>query len=131
MFELDARSGDLRRHGQKVRLPNQSFQTLLLLLSRPGDLVTRDELRHALWTSETFVDFDDGLNSAMRKLREALDDDAGHPSFIETLPRRGYRFIAPVNSIAAIELAAAQPAHAGEPASRRRQCCARESAQCG
>ena len=114
VFELDARSGELRRHGQKVRLPHQSFQILLLLLSRPGDVVTRDELRHALWTSETFVDFDDGLNSAMRKLREALDDDAGHPSFIETLPRRGYRFIAPVNSIAAIELVAPQPAHASE-----------------
>jgi len=114
VFELDARSGDLRRHGQKVRLPHQSFQTLLLLLSRPGDVVTRDELRHALWTSETFVDFDVGLNSAIRKLREALDDDAGHPSFIETLPRRGYRFIAPVDAIAAIELVAPQPTDARE-----------------
>ena len=114
VFELDARSGDLRRHGQKVRLPHQSFQTLLLLLSRPGDVVTRDELRHALWTSETFVDFDDGLNSAIRKLREALDEDAGHPNFIETLPRRGYRFIAPVNSTPAIELVAPQPANASE-----------------
>ena len=112
VFELDARSGDLRRHGQKVRLPHQSFQILLLLLSRPGDVVTRDELRQALWTSETFVDFDVGLNSAIRKLREALDDDAGHPSFIETLPRRGYRFIAPVNSIDAIEPVAPQPAPA-------------------
>ncbi len=114
VFELDARSEELRRHGQKVRLPHQSFQILLLLLSRPGDVVTRDELRQALWTSETFVDFDVGLNSAIRKLREALDDDAGHPSFIETLPRRGYRFIAPVNSMAAIEPVAPQPAPAGE-----------------
>ena len=112
VFELDARSGDLRRHGQKVRLPHQSFQILLLLLSRPGDVVTRDELRHALWTSETFVDFDVGLNSAIRKLRDALDDDAGQPGFIETLPRRGYRFIAPVNAIDAIEPVAPQPAPA-------------------
>lgn len=114
VFELDARSGDLRRHGQKVRLPHQSFQILLLLLSRPGDVVTRDELRQALWTSETFVDFDVGLNSAIRKLREALDDDAGQPSFIETLPRRGYRFIARVNFIEALEPVAPQPAAASE-----------------
>jgi DNA-binding winged helix-turn-helix (wHTH) protein/Flp pilus assembly protein TadD len=102
VFELDARSGELRRHGQKVRLPHQSFQILLLLLSRPGDVVTRDELRQALWTSETFVDFDVGLNSAIRKLRDALDDDAGQPTFIETLPRRGYRFVARVDSVRAI-----------------------------
>ena len=114
VFELDARSGELRRHGQKIRLPHQSFQILLLLLSRPGDVVTRDELRQALWTSETFVDFDVGLNSAIRKLREALDDDAGDPSFIETLPRRGYRFIAQVNAMAAIEPVAPQPAPANE-----------------
>jgi TolB-like protein/DNA-binding winged helix-turn-helix (wHTH) protein len=112
VFELDARSGELRRHGQKVRLPHQSFQILLLLLSRPGDMVTRDELRQALWTSETFVDFDVGLNSAIRKLREALDEDAAHPRFIETLPRRGYRFIAPVQAIKAIEPAPLPaPAH--------------------
>src|SRR5688500_19840998 len=105
VFELDARSGDLRRHGQKVRLPHQSFQILLLLLPRPGDVVTRDELRQALWTSETFVDFGVGLNSAIRKLRDALDDDALHPTFIETLPRRGYRFVAQVDAVHAIETA--------------------------
>jgi TolB-like protein/DNA-binding winged helix-turn-helix (wHTH) protein/tetratricopeptide (TPR) repeat protein len=114
VFELDARSGELRRHGQKIRLPHQSFQILLLLLSRPGDVVTRDELRQALWTSETFVDFDVGLNSAVRKLREALEDEAGHPTFIETLPRRGYRFIAEVNAMPAIEPAAPLPASANE-----------------
>lgn len=118
VFELDARSGELRRHGQKIRLPHQSFQILLLLLSRPGDVVTRDELRQALWTSETFVDFDVGLNSAIRKLREALDDDAGQPSFIETLPRRGYRFIARVDSIQAIEPVAPQLAPDSEAALR-------------
>ena len=116
VFELDARSGDLRRHGQKIRLPHQSFQILLLLLSRPGDVVTRDELHQALWTSETFVDFDVGLNSAIRKLREALEDEAGHPTFIETLPRRGYRFIAQVSAPAAIEPVAPQPAPVGETA---------------
>ena len=92
-FELDGRTGELRRHGQKIRLPHQSFQILRLLLSRPGDVVTREELRQALWTAETFVDFDVGLNSAVRKLREALDDSAERPRFVETLPRRGYRFI--------------------------------------
>ena len=96
VFELDTQSGELRRHGLKVRLPDQSFQILKTLLSRPGEVVTRDELRHVLWTSETFVDFEVGLNSAVRKLREALDDSAENPRFVETLPRRGYRFVAPV-----------------------------------
>ena len=98
VFELDARSGELRRHGQKVRLPHQSFQILVLLLSRPGDVVTRDELRQALWQPDTFVDFDVGLNGAVRRLREALDDSAASPRLVETLPRRGYRFIAPVTA---------------------------------
>ena len=99
VFELDLSSGELRRHGQKIRLPHQSFQILRLLLTRPGEVFTRDELRHALWASDTFVDFDLGLNSAIRKLREALDDSAENPRFIETLPRRGYRFIAPVGPV--------------------------------
>jgi DNA-binding winged helix-turn-helix (wHTH) protein len=76
IFELDVQSGELRRHGQKIRLPDQAFQILRLLLDRPGDVVTREELRQRLWTSDTFVDFDRGLNSAIRKLREALDDSA-------------------------------------------------------
>lgn len=105
VFELDAKSGDLRRHGQKVRLPHQAFQILLLLLSRPGDVVTRDELRQALWEADTFVDFDAGLNGAVRKLREALDDAAGSPRFVETLPRRGYRFIAPVTAVERVQRA--------------------------
>ena len=88
-------SGELHRHGLRIRLPDQSFQILRLLLGRPGEVVTREQLRNALWTSETFVDFDVGLNSAIRKLREALDDSPENPRFIETLPRRGYRFIAP------------------------------------
>ena len=96
VFELDAQSGELRRHGLKIRLSDQPFQILRLLLDRPGDVVTRDELRQRLWTSDTSVEFDAGLNSAIRKLREALDDSADNPKFIETLPRRGYRFIASV-----------------------------------
>ena len=80
VFELDAQSGELRRHGLKVRLPDQSFQILRSLLMRPGELVTRDELRRLLWTAETFVDFEVGLNSAVRKLREALDDSADNPA---------------------------------------------------
>jgi TolB-like protein/DNA-binding winged helix-turn-helix (wHTH) protein len=95
VFELDAQSGELRRHGLKIRLPDQSFQILRALLMRPGELVTREELRQLLWTAETFVDFEVGLNSAVRKLREALDDSADNPRFVETVPRRGYRFVAP------------------------------------
>jgi TolB-like protein/DNA-binding winged helix-turn-helix (wHTH) protein/Tfp pilus assembly protein PilF len=94
VFELNRLSGELRRHGLKIRLPDQSFQVLKLLLSRPGDVVTREELRGVLWTADTFVDFEVGLNSAVRKLREALDDSADNPRFVETVPRHGYRFVA-------------------------------------
>jgi TolB-like protein/DNA-binding winged helix-turn-helix (wHTH) protein len=100
VFELDVRSGELRRHGLKIRLPDQSFQILRALLLRPGELVTRDELRQLLWTADTFVDFEVGLNSAVRKLREALDDSADNPRFVETVPRHGYRFVAPVGGSA-------------------------------
>ena len=97
VFELDARSSELRRNGMKVRLADQPIQILQLLLEHPGDLVTREQLRERLWSSGMYVDFDLGLNSAVRKLREALGDSAENPRFIETLPRRGYRFIAPVS----------------------------------
>jgi TolB-like protein/DNA-binding winged helix-turn-helix (wHTH) protein/Flp pilus assembly protein TadD len=100
IFELDAQSGELRRHGLKIRLPDQAFQILRLLLERPGVVVTREALRQRLWTADTFVDFDVGVNSAIRKLREALDDSAENPRFVETLPRRGYRFVASVHSAA-------------------------------
>lgn len=93
IFELDDQSGELRRQGLKVRLPEQSFQILRMLLDRPNDVVTRDELRQRLWASDTSVDFDAGLNSTIRKLREALDDSADNPRFVETVPRHGYRFI--------------------------------------
>jgi len=96
MFDLDLQSGELRKHGLKIRLPNQSFQILARLLERPGEVVSRDELRQALWSDDTFVDFETGLSSAVRKLRDALGDSAENARFVETLPRRGYRFIAPI-----------------------------------
>ncbi len=95
-FEVNFQSGELRRNGVKVRLADQPLQILQLLLERPGEIVTREQLRERLWTSGTFVDFERGLNSAVRKLREALDDAAVNPRFIQTVPRRGYRFIASV-----------------------------------
>ena len=95
-FELDLRTGELRKSGVRIKLPDQPFQVLKTLLERPGDLVTREELRQRLWSAETFVDFEHGLNAAVRRLRDALGDSADVPRFIETLPRRGYRFIAPV-----------------------------------
>jgi len=98
VFEADLRAGELRRNGSKVKLQEQPFQILAILLERPGEIVTREELRARLWSADTFVDFDHGLNSAIRRLRDALGDSAENPSFVETLGRRGYRFIAPVAS---------------------------------
>jgi DNA-binding winged helix-turn-helix (wHTH) protein/Tol biopolymer transport system component len=95
VFEVDLRQGELRKHGRKIKLQDLPFQFLAALLERPGEVVTREELARKLW-SGALVDFDSGLNTAARKLREALDDDAGTPRYVETLPRRGYRFIAPV-----------------------------------
>lgn len=99
LFEVDGRSGELRKHGRAIKLRGRPFDILLLLLARRGDLMTRDELRHLLWPADTFVDFDHGLNSAMNRLREALGDSAESPRYIETLPKRGYRFIAPIEVI--------------------------------
>jgi len=97
-FEVDTRSGELRKSGRKIRLPEQSFQILELLLDRAGEVVTREELHQRLWPAGTFVDFDAGLNNAVRKLRDALADPAESPRYIDTLPRRGYRFIASVEA---------------------------------
>jgi DNA-binding winged helix-turn-helix (wHTH) protein len=97
VFELDGRTGELRRDGVKLKLQDQLFQVLLRLLGRPGEIVSRDELRSALWSDDTFVDFDTGLNTTIKRLRETLGDSADNPIFIETVPRRGYRFIAPVS----------------------------------
>ncbi|MGH9776881.1 MAG: winged helix-turn-helix domain-containing tetratricopeptide repeat protein [Candidatus Acidiferrales bacterium] len=95
-FEANLRSGELRHHGLKVKLGDQSFQILALLLKDPGEVVTREQLQQKLWTEDTFVDFEAGLNSAIKRLRDALGDSADEPRFIETLPRRGYRFLLPV-----------------------------------
>ena len=92
-FELDLKSGELSKLGRKVRLPGQSFQILEVLLSRAGDVVTRDELHQRLWPADTYVDFEHGLNNAIKRLREALGDSAEKPRYVETLPRKGYRFI--------------------------------------
>lgn len=98
MFELDVRTGELSRRGRKLPVQGLPIQVLAILLERPNQLVTRDELRARLWPADTFVDFDHNLHNAIAKLREALGDEAGSPRFIETLPRRGYRFIGPVES---------------------------------
>jgi TolB-like protein/DNA-binding winged helix-turn-helix (wHTH) protein len=113
VFELDLRSSELRRQGRKIRLEGQPVQVLICLLKNPGELVTREELHRKLWRADTFVNFEHGLNAAVKRLRQALNDSADNPRFVETLPRRGYRFIAPMQAIAvtgdesAVQLAAA------------------------
>jgi TolB-like protein/DNA-binding winged helix-turn-helix (wHTH) protein/Flp pilus assembly protein TadD len=97
-FELDIETGELRRNGVKLKLQDKPFQMLAMLLERPGEIVTREALRERLWAADTFVDFDHGLNTATKKLRQVLGDSAENPRFIETLARRGYRFIAPLQS---------------------------------
>jgi cholera toxin transcriptional activator len=113
-FEVDLLAGELRKSGRKLRLQEQPFQLLASLLERPGEVVTREDLRRKLWPGDTFVDFDHSLNTAINKVREALGDSASNPRFVETLARRGYRFLAPV------ELAEAthQPQTTNGPASR-------------
>ena len=95
-FELDLRSGELRKQGRKIRLEGQPVHILIYLLETPGELITREQLHRRLWPADTFVNFEHGLNAAIKRLRRALDDSADNPRFVETLPRRGYRFIAPV-----------------------------------
>jgi DNA-binding winged helix-turn-helix (wHTH) protein len=109
VFELDLRSGELRKSGARVPLPGQPLEILKALLERPGDLITRDELRQRLWRDDTFVDFEDGMNAAIRRLRDALGDDATTPRFVETLPRRGDRFIAPLIGDTTAPLEAGSP----------------------
>jgi TolB-like protein len=98
-FELDCRSRELREGGRSVRLQEQPFEILRLMLEHPGEVVSRDELRRRLWPEGTFVDFDHSLNAAIKRLRAVLGDDADRPRFVETVPRRGYRFIAPVSAV--------------------------------
>jgi TolB-like protein/DNA-binding winged helix-turn-helix (wHTH) protein len=120
-FELDVRAGELRKHGIRIRLQDQPFRVLEVLLEHAGEVVKREELQRQIWPSDTFVDFDRGLNNAVKRLREALNDSADQPSYIETLPKRGYRFVA------AVELAngrnsdtAKTPSEAGRPFFSRR-----------
>ena len=96
-FEIDLRTGELRKSGLLISLPPQAFRILALLASRPGELVTREEIQRQIWDGETFVDFDQGLNFGINKIRTVLGDKAETPRYVETLPRRGYRFIAPVH----------------------------------
>ena len=107
IFEADLRTGELTKRGARIRLQDQPFQVLAMLLAKPGELITREELRARLWTADTFVDFDHGLNKAINKIREALGDSAESPRFVETVARRGYRFI---GDVAASEREPAPPA---------------------
>jgi TolB-like protein/DNA-binding winged helix-turn-helix (wHTH) protein len=100
-LEVDFHVGELRKSGMRIRIQDQPLQVLWILLRQPGEIVTREEFRSLLWPADTFVDFDHGLNSAVKRLRDALDDDPENPRLIETIPRHGYRFIAPVSEIAA------------------------------
>ena len=112
VFELDQRSGELRRNGSRVKLQEQPLQVLQALLQHPGTVVSREELRQRVWPADTFVDFDRGLYSTLARLRDALNDSAESPRYIETVPRRGYRFIAPIETGAP----AAAPAEIVAPA---------------
>ena len=96
-FEIDVDAGQLLLDGRPVRLPPQPFKLLWLLASHPGQLLTREQIREALWADDTFIDFDQGVNFAIKQVREALKDDAERPLYIQTVPKRGYRFIAPVD----------------------------------
>jgi cholera toxin transcriptional activator len=100
VFEADSRSGELLKQGRRVKLRGRPFDILLLLLARRGDVVSREELRERLWPADTFVDFDHGLNAAVNRLCDALGGSAENPRFVETLPKRGYRFVAPISVIA-------------------------------
>jgi Tol biopolymer transport system component/DNA-binding winged helix-turn-helix (wHTH) protein len=104
IYEVNLRAGELRRDGAKIKLQEQPFKVLAMLLERSGEIVTREELEKALWSTDTFVDFEHGLNKAINKIREALDDSADNPRFVETLARRGYRFIAPLDVGAGLAL---------------------------
>jgi DNA-binding winged helix-turn-helix (wHTH) protein len=120
VFEADAATGELRRQGLRVKLNTQPFQVLLMLLDRPGELVTREQISRELWPDGTFVDFDHGVNSAVNRIRDALGDTAASPRFIETLARRGYRFLAPVERIVSSSNSAPTSGASPAPASNDR-----------
>src|SRR5918995_749323 len=116
VFEVDVKQGEVRKQGLRIRLRGRPFEILAILLERPGEMVSREELRARLWAADTFVDFDHGLNTSVNRLREVLGDSADNPRFIETVPRKGYRFIAPVHSAPDIYTPLPTPAGAPEPA---------------
>jgi DNA-binding winged helix-turn-helix (wHTH) protein len=120
-FEADASTGELRRQGIRIKLNAQPFQVLLMLLEHPGEVLTREEISRALWSDGTFVDYDHGVNSAVNRIREALGDAANSPRFVETLARRGYRFVAPVESIADEADLRPLPSAPSEPPQRSRE----------
>jgi cholera toxin transcriptional activator len=113
VFEVDLSAGELRKNGARIRLQEQPFQVLRALLQNAGQVVTRDQLRAEIWPADTFVDFDHSLNTAINKIRESLGDSASSPRFVETLARRGYRFIAPVDRV---NVTTATGTRAGAPA---------------
>src|SRR5579863_7987174 len=115
VFELDLRAGELRKHGLRIRIQEQPFQVLVMLLEHPGDVVTREELQKKLWPADTFVDFDHGLNKAISKIREALSDSVESPRFVETVARRGYRFLADVNVVDTVPARSPELATAPHP----------------
>ncbi len=123
VFEVDLRAEELYKAGRKIKLQVQPFHVLQILLERPGEVVTREEMQKRLWPADTFVDFDHSLNTAIKKLRQALSDDKKKPRFVETLPKRGYRFLVsvkrPAPSSAALETPVAAPAHAKDAAASR------------
>ncbi|MBA3913639.1 MAG: winged helix-turn-helix domain-containing protein, partial [Acidobacteriales bacterium] len=108
VFEAELPTGELRKNGVKVRIQQLPFRALAVLLSRPGAVVSREELRQAMWPEDVFVDFDQSISSAIRRLRDALGDSADNPIFIETVERRGYRWIAPIQSRPTVALPAQQ-----------------------
>src|SRR2546427_3396664 len=122
VFELDSQAGELRKHGLKIKLQDQPFQILVMLVEQPGQVVTREQLHKKLWSDGTVVDFEHGLNAAIQRLRQALGDSAENPRFVETLARRGYRFLAPVD-VSRNEAAATdgdnEPGDPAVPAGRR------------
>jgi DNA-binding winged helix-turn-helix (wHTH) protein len=118
-FELDLRARELRKHGLKIRLPEQSVQVLAMLLERPGQIVLREEIQKKLWPNDTIVEFDHSIiNAAVKRLRRALDDEAETPRFVETLPRRGYRFIYPLDGSLGCPLSKGRPNRSRRPRCR-------------
>jgi cholera toxin transcriptional activator len=114
VFEVDLRVSELRKKGIRIKLQDQPFLLLVTLLKQRGEIITREELRRTLWPDGTFIDFDHGLGSAINKLREALGDPAANPRFVETVPRRGYRFIAPIETVSEDTLPVSEITQSGQ-----------------